>query len=91
MPIDLAVERAEGRGAPVGTKTVISDGSTIVGEGRYLSPKLVAASHAAISGEFMKFQGFYDKVQLFDTKAKGAPVLIYSRSRESTEAGMFPL
>lgn len=91
VPIDLAVERAEGRGAPVGTKTVISDGSTIIGEGRYLSPKLVAASHAGISGEFMKFQGFYDKVQLFDTRAKGSPVLVYSRSTESTEAGIDPV
>lgn len=91
VPIGLAVERAEGRGAPIGTKTVISDGSTIVGEGRYMSPKLVAASHAGISGEFMKFQGLYDKVQLFDTTAKGAPVLIFSRSRESTKAGINPI
>ena len=91
IPSDLAVERAMGRGAPVGMKTKIADGSEIIGEGRYLSPKLVRAIHGDVSRVFLSIANLFDNVKLFDTSTKGAPVVIYSSTRQSREAGVPPV
>lgn len=84
IPTEVAVERAEARGKPAGVQTQVSEGFTITGEGRYVSPLVVRAAHAKVSAVLPSVisEGVFDEVTVVNTQARPAKV-IYRFNRKA--------
>jgi hypothetical protein len=77
IPTEVAVERASARGKPEGVQTTVSEGFTITGEGRYVSPLIVRAAHAKVSAVLPSVidEGVFDEVTVVDTKSRPAKII----------------
>lgn len=80
VPTATAVERAQNRGLPKGTKYKNADGYEGTGEGRYVARGIVIKTHKGVSLVFPEIADKFDSVKLLDTSGR-PPKLIASGSR----------
>ena len=82
VPTDVAWARAEARGKPKGTVTVMANGYRNVAEGRYMFEKTVRHIHTEVSRIFPDIisRKLYDRVTLTDTSDASRPVVILDQT-----------
>ena len=89
IPTELAVERADARGKPQGVQTTVSEGFTITGEGRYVSPLVIRAAHAKVSAVLPSViaEGVFDDVTVVDTRKPAKVIYRYDGTAKGDAKG----
>jgi hypothetical protein len=89
IPTELAVERADARGKPQGVQTAVSEGFTITGEGRYVSPLVIRAAHAKVSAVLPSViaEGVFDEVTVVDTRKPARVIYRYDGTAKGDAKG----